>query len=48
MIKRYIFLLPLLLGLHQMNGQEILSKNEALRIVMENNFDVRWDKSHSK
>jgi len=41
MIKRCLFLLPLLFGLQQMNGQEILSKTEALRIVMENNFDVR-------
>jgi len=40
MNKRYIFILALLMTYSLGQAQEVLSKSEALRIVMENNFDV--------
>lgn len=40
MNKRYIFILAFVLTCSIGQAQEVLTKSEALRIVMENNFDV--------
>ncbi len=42
-----IFCLSLILGL-QLNAQEVLSKGEAIRQVMENNFDILLSKNDIK
>lgn len=48
MSKRHFLSLILLMCLHQTQAQEMLSKSEALRIIMENNFDVLLSKESEK
>ena len=48
MIKRYFLSLTLLLIIGSIQAQDLLSKSEALQIVMENNFDVLLGKEQLK